>query len=219
MPDEHNEGQDPTAGGQAPPATGDGQDPGTGSNSEMEKLKSELSRARSEAAASRKELSAYKDAEEKRKQAELSETDQLKSKVSTLESQIGETSNRALKAELKVRASEKGINGKIAADLVFSNPALRKQVSFGESGELVGADEALEGLKSEYPDLFKNASEGESGDEKKPPKVNLNPTNPGSGEKRKYTKQQIEQMSQQQLNAIASSDPETWKQIKATLRE
>ena len=108
------------------------------------------------------EYKRLKQAEEEKANAELSEADKLNKKIAALEAERTTLEAKEREIAIKEYAFAEGLDPKLISRLADKN-AIKK----GESGQFEGIAEAVEQIKTEFPQLFQAAPSG-SGDNKPP---------------------------------------------------
>ncbi len=162
--------QDPGAGGQA--GTGDPQ-----ANSLDELLKDPIFKAQYEAKfqsqlnarfkkyenVDPEEYKRLKAEEERKKQDELTETQKLELKLQAMEAERTTLVEKERDVTIKEFAIENGLDPKLISRLVD-----KSSIKQNESGQFEGIAEAVEQIKTEFPQLFQEQQEPPGGNNKPP---------------------------------------------------
>lgn len=109
------------------------------------------------------EYKRLKQAEQEKADAELSEADKLNKKIAQFEAERSNLEAKEREIAIKEYAFAEGLDPKLISRLADKN-AIKK----GESGQFEGIAEAVEQIKTEFPQLFQTAPGG-NGEHNKPP--------------------------------------------------
>ncbi len=123
------------------------------------------------------EYKRMKDAEDKKKQEELTDTQKLELKHQAMEAKKTTLEAKERDISIKEHAIDNGLDPKLISRLVD-----KSSIKKGESGEFEGIAEAVEQIKSEFPQLFQEQTDQGAGTNKPPsyktPGQNGNPPTP-----------------------------------------
>lgn len=181
------EGQDPDAQGQDPATPSGGQDsPETFDRDYVEKLRREAAGYRTQLKDAQDRLKSFED-------ADLSERQKLQKQLDDLKKQQ-EAANDALRQErarlaIVKAAARHGLPASLAERLV--------DVEYDDEGNPKDVDAAVKKLAAEYPQLVAGSGGG-------------SPTNPASGKKTTLTRDDIQKMTADEINA-------RWDEVKEVL--